>query len=399
MQQNESTQLDTNITEYKIKVLLVDDQAIVGEQVRRMLQPEEDIEFHFCQEPSKAVQTAAELNPTVILQDLVMPDIDGLTLVKFFRAHPQLKDVPMIVLSSKEEAVTKADSFATGANDYLVKLPDRIELVARIRYHSKGYIHLLQRNEAEDKLRKSQKALLSELAKAGEYCVSLLPEEIDEGDIRTHWRFVPSEQLGGDSFGYHWVDDDHFAMYLLDVCGHGVGSALLSVSGLNAMRMQSLPNTDFRSPESVCNGLNAAFQMEAHNDMYFTLWYGVYNKNSREMKFATAGHPPALLYDAAGNCKQLMNENFIIGGLPEFPYSESSTEVAPGSRMYIYSDGVYEITRPDGSMWDLDGLEDYMREPHDGFESEIEALHRHVQSMSGLEILDDDFSMLKIIFD
>ncbi|MFW5701538.1 MAG: response regulator, partial [Bacteroidota bacterium] len=164
MQQNESTQLDTNITEYKIKVLLVDDQAIVGEQVRRMLQPEEDIEFHFCQEPSKAVQTAAELNPTVILQDLVMPDIDGLTLVKFFRAHPQLKDVPMIVLSSKEEAVTKADSFATGANDYLVKLPDRIELVARIRYHSKGYIHLLQRNEAEDKLRKSQKALLSELA-------------------------------------------------------------------------------------------------------------------------------------------------------------------------------------------------------------------------------------------
>jgi sigma-B regulation protein RsbU (phosphoserine phosphatase) len=397
MQQSESKKFEAKITQYKIKVLLVDDQAIVGEQVRRMLESEDDIEFHFCQDPSKAMQTATELNPTVILQDLVMPDIDGLTLVKFYRGHPQLKNVPVIVLSSKEEAITKADAFATGANDYLVKLPDSIELIARIRYHSRGYINLLQRNEAFDKLEKSQKELKSELAKAGDYCVSLLPDELTEGDIRTHWRFVPSAQLGGDSFGYHWLDDEHFAMYLLDVCGHGVGSALLSVSGLNAMRMQTLPNTDFRSPASVCNGLNASFQMEDHNDMYFTLWYGVYNKNTRELKYASAGHPPAMLYDSDGKCSQLMTENFIIGGLPEFDYTESSAEVPSGSRLYIYSDGVYEITRPDGSMWDLEGLEEFMRESHEGFDSEIDALHKHVQSMSGLEILDDDFSMLKIM--
>ena len=124
------------LTEHKIKVLLIDDQAIVGAAVKRMLEPEEDIIFQFCQDPTQAIPTASEFKPTVILQDLIMPEIDGLTLVKFFRVHQQLKDVPLIVLSSKEEAETKADAFALGANDYMVKLPDRIELVARIRYHS-----------------------------------------------------------------------------------------------------------------------------------------------------------------------------------------------------------------------------------------------------------------------
>ena len=127
-------------------VLLIDDQAIVGEAVRRMLAPEADIQFHFCQDPTKALETANALQPTVILQDLVMPDVDGLMLVKFFRANPATRQTPMIVLSSKEEPVVKAQAFALGANDYLVKLPDRVELVARVRYHSRGYVALLERN-------------------------------------------------------------------------------------------------------------------------------------------------------------------------------------------------------------------------------------------------------------
>src|SRR5215831_5193828 len=114
-------------------VLLIDDQPIVGHAVKEMLKPESDIQFHFCKEPLKALEMARAINPTVILQDLVMPDIDGLTLLKFFRADPHTKQIPMIVLSSKEEATVKAQAFSLGANDYLVKLPDRIELIARIR--------------------------------------------------------------------------------------------------------------------------------------------------------------------------------------------------------------------------------------------------------------------------
>src|SRR5215831_19199900 len=158
-----------------VTVLFIYDQAIVGESVRRMLEPEMDIVFHFCKDPTKAIETANAVQPTVILQDLVMPEIDGLMLVKFFRANTATKQIPMIVLSSKEEPVVKAQAFALGANDYLVKLPDRIELVARIRHHSQGYISLLQRNEAYAALAHSRQVMAKQLDTAAHFVCSLLP--------------------------------------------------------------------------------------------------------------------------------------------------------------------------------------------------------------------------------
>ena len=209
--------------DHRITALLVDDQPMVYEAVRRALAEAEDIDLHYCQNPAEALDKAHEISPTVILQDLVMPEIDGLMLVKFFRADPQTAEVPLIVLSTREEPTTKAKAFALGANDYLVKLPDKLELIARLRYHSRGYIAQLQRNEA-------YRQLADELAKAAEYVKSLLPEPIDE-PIRIRWEHIPSMQLGGDAFGYHWLDDDHFAIYLLDVCGHGVGGRVAECIG------------------------------------------------------------------------------------------------------------------------------------------------------------------------
>src|SRR5262249_52853256 len=159
------------------------------------------------------------------------------------------------------EAVTKAKAFELGASDYLVKLPDRIELVARVRHHSTGYIHLLERNEAFEALRESQRELAEDVAQAERYVTSLLPERISSEALVTEWKFIPSSKLGGDSFGYHWVDDDHFACYLLDVCGHGVKAALMSVSAMNVLRAQSLPGCDFRDASQVLSALNNAFLM------------------------------------------------------------------------------------------------------------------------------------------
>jgi adenylate cyclase len=147
------------LPKHAIKVLLVDDQAIIGEAVRRMLAPEKDIVFQYCNDPTAALHVANKFAPTVILQDLVMPDIDGLMLVRFFRANAATRDIPLIVLSAKEEPKIKAEAFALGANDYLVKLPDKLELIARIRYHSKGYINLLERNEAYKALEHMAKEL------------------------------------------------------------------------------------------------------------------------------------------------------------------------------------------------------------------------------------------------
>jgi signal transduction histidine kinase/HPt (histidine-containing phosphotransfer) domain-containing protein len=146
--------------EYHVMVLLVDDQAMVCEAVRRALANQTDIDFHYCADAREALNVANQIKPTVILQDLVMPGVDGLTLVKQFRTNPATRDTPIIVLSTNENPQVKGQAFAVGANDYLVKLPDRIELAARIRYHSKAYLNLSQRDAAYRALRESQQQLV-----------------------------------------------------------------------------------------------------------------------------------------------------------------------------------------------------------------------------------------------
>lgn len=127
-------------------VLLVDDQPMIGEAVRRILASEQDINYHHCADPAKVFDMIAQVKPTVILQDLVMPNVNGLELLKEYRARPETANIPVIVLSTREEPKVKAIATSMGANDYLVKLPDRIELIARILYHSKNYINQLKLN-------------------------------------------------------------------------------------------------------------------------------------------------------------------------------------------------------------------------------------------------------------
>ena len=147
------------LTAFKVRVLLVDDQLIIVEAVRRMLSDQTDIEFHYVTDAGQALQTALQLQPTVILQDLVMPTIDGFGLIKIYRDEEALRHVPVIVLSAKEDPKLKAHSFSMGANDYMVKLPDKLELLARVRYHSGAHISRLQRDQAFRFLRESQKNL------------------------------------------------------------------------------------------------------------------------------------------------------------------------------------------------------------------------------------------------
>lgn len=155
----QNTDLPAGLQEFRITVLLIDDQPMIAEAVRRALSEEKDIDFHYCQDPTKAINMATEIRPTVILQDLVMPEIDGLMMVRFFRVKPETKQVPIIVLSTKEEPEIKSEAFFLGANDYLVKLPDKVELIARIRYHSRSYINLKERDEAFRALQESQRRL------------------------------------------------------------------------------------------------------------------------------------------------------------------------------------------------------------------------------------------------
>ena len=376
-------------------VLLIDDQRIIGEAVKRMLQTESDIDYHYTTDPREALTLAEQLKPTVILQDLVMPEIDGITLVKSFRAHAATASVPMIVLSSKEEPTTKAEAFAAGANDYLVKLPDPIELIARIRYHSAAYIALLERNQAFAALEASQRALAAELAEAADYVRSQLPMPLDAPDMKTAWIFLPCSSLGGDAFGYFAIDADHFAIFLLDVCNHGVGSALLSVSAMNSLTGRTLIDVDFREPGKVMAALNNVFLMEKHNNLYFTMWYGVLQKSTRVLRYSSGGHPPAVMLD--GDRVELLRCRAMpIGTLEDMDFEEGQTEVPPGATLYVFSDGIYEIRTPEGGEMELSAFVDILKHPEREPGRKVDEVLATMRELQGHPHFDDDVSLLEV---
>jgi phosphoserine phosphatase RsbU/P len=393
--------IPSGLSQYQITVLLVDDQAIIGEAVRGMLADEKDIRLRYCADPTQALRVANEVRPTVILQDLVMPEIDGLTLVKFFRANPATRDTPLIVLSSKEEPLIKAEAFGLGANDYLVKLPDKIELIARIRYHSRGYINLLQRNEAYAALAESQKRMANEIHAAVTFVMSLLPEPM-ETPLRIDSRYVPCADLGGDTFGYHWIDEDHLAVYLLDVTGHGLDSALLSVTVMNVLRSRSLAGADPRVPGQVLAALNDAFPEDKYGGKMFTIWYGVYHRPSRTLSWSGGGHPGSLLFPGAAPAgslpDRLESTGPMLGMMPWPEFETIQCAVPPGSRLYVYSDGCHEIQKSDGAVWSFEEFVAFMAQASGSDVSQMDQLLQTARALKGGDQLDDDFSIIELRF-
>ncbi|GAB5094544.1 diguanylate cyclase [Caballeronia sp. LP006] len=213
-----------------VMVLLVDDQAIIAEALRRALADEPNVDLHYCADPASALAVARETRPTVILQDLVMPGVDGLTLVRQYREHPATRDIPIIVLSTKEEPRIKSAAFAAGANDYLVKLPDTIELVARVRYHSRSYQNLLQRDEAYRALRQSQQKLLEtnlELQRLthSDGLTGLSNRRRLDDYLDAEWRRAARDRA---SVGFLMIDVDNFKSYN-DTYGHVAGDDVLKL--------------------------------------------------------------------------------------------------------------------------------------------------------------------------
>jgi PAS domain S-box-containing protein len=240
-------------------------------------------------------------------------------------------------------------------------------------------------------LEQTQYRLESELAEAASYVRSLLPEPL-AGSIETEWCYLPCSHLGGDGFGYHWLDAETLAVYLLDVSGHGVGSALLSISVLNVLRSQLLAAVDFHDPSAVLENLNRAFPMARNNDKYFTIWYGVYHQPSRTLTYASGGHHAAVLLSGQGEGTRLHSGGPVVGVAPDLNYPSARIEVPAQSEIYLFSDGVYEIARPDGSWQSWEELTRFLQEDR----PPIETIVKRMREMHGAEEFEDDFSLLKM---
>jgi len=337
----------------------------------------------------------------LVLLDLVMPEIEGDKVLRTMKGDPDLREIPVIMISGLEELDTVARCIELGADDYLPKPYKPVLLRARITAClEKKQLHE-QEQETYQALKESQAHLAAELAEAADYVISLLPDPLD-GEVTTEWKFIPSTQLGGDSFGYHWLDDDNLAMYLLDVCGHGVGAALLSISAINVMRAHSLPDTDFKNPGNVLEALNETFQMERHNNMYFTIWYGVYNKKDHTITHSCGGHPPAVLLTgedrASAEPVELKVPGLVIGTMPDMPYRNATQELGKYNELFLFSDGVYEVDLPDGGTWEFKDFVKLVAKPPPEGKNEIDVVADQVTEWVGGGAFEDDFSMVKFVF-
>jgi phosphoserine phosphatase RsbU/P len=348
----------------------------------------------------QALQLARSQQFDLILLDMIMPGLDGFQVLAKFKSDPALKETAIIMLSALDEENGIARCIEMGAEDYLAKPFNPVFLRARIgACLEKKRLHDKER-ATHEALQRSQKHLAEELTKAASYVRSLLPPPLT-GPIETEWCFQPSEQLGGDAFGYHWIDDDHLAIYLLDVSGHGVGAALLSVSALNTLRAHTLPGVDFRRPEKVLAALNRAFWMEKQNFLYFTLWYGVYRPTARQLSFASGGHPPALLVTSARAKAPIITplgtNGPAVGSLQDAAFSAVVQSITEDARLLLFSDGIFEIFKPGEAVGTWDEFVKELDRP------ELLALRpeerlRRAQKIRGATALEDDFSLLEVRF-
>jgi len=175
---------------------------------------------------------------------------------------------------------------------------------------------------------------------------------------------------------------------------------LLSITVANTLRSGALPNTDFRMPEMVLSSLNQAFQMETQNGLYFTIWYGVYHRPTGRLRYASAGHPPPILVSGAreqrGEAKALPAVGCPVGFLPDYPYVGEECTLAGPARLFLFSDGVYEIMRPDGTILEFEAFEEVLTRGVPEGASELQDLLHFAQDVNRSEDLGDDFSIIKM---
>jgi serine phosphatase RsbU (regulator of sigma subunit) len=234
-----------------------------------------------------------------------------------------------------------------------------------------------------------------DLEQASQYIMSLIPRPIVEGPIQSDWVLVPCARLGGDAFGYRALDARHFAIYLIDVSGHGAGAAMHAVSIINVLRQSALPGTDFRDPGQVLTALNGMFRMDTHGDMYFTVWYGVYDREERTLAYACAGHHASFLVGpTATEATALRTRNPVIGVAPNPQFKVDVVPVISGSRLYVFSDGVFEITPATGPDWDLDDFQKLVLEPPVAGVPESRRLLSTVRERAKRTNFEDDFSLM-----
>lgn len=262
-------------------------------------------------------------------------------------------------------------------------------------------IDITEQVEARNRLAQREAQLSSEIASAARYVESLLPPDMNE-PLNVSSRYLPSLQVGGDWFHYRWIDDDMLEIYLIDVSGHGVRPALLSVSVHNMIRSGSLPISTLLRPDRVLSKLNTLFAMEEQDGAYFSMWYGIYHASTRTLRYDSAGSPPALVFhrgeDGDWKHTELVSTSVPLGMFNDSRYEEQSFTVPAGARMVLFSDGAFELPLPDGRNGTLSEFIDVVVERLRANDFSADAIVEHLRARTVDGNFEDDCSLIAIDF-
>lgn len=395
---------------YKPKILIIDDLED-NIRVLGILLQNNGYQIEAATSAKIALEQLKKIKPDLILLDIMMPEIDGYALCKILKNEENTSEIPVIFVTARNDEEALLKSFEAGGVDFISKPFNPRELIVRVKTHldlklSKEIISSKvqeisqinrQLSESKEEIERAYRLMHNEIISASEYVHSVLPKKIKNEIIETDWLFAPSQSLGGDSFGYHWIDEDNLAIYLLDVSGHGVAAALQSVSVLNILRFSTLPDVDFRNPSGVFTELNSVFPIQKHNYLFFTIFYAVYNKRTRILKYSGAGHPAPFLISGSNSTDLLNSQNILIGTSDNVEFVHDEIFIPSDSCLIIYSDGLLDAYTFDISKWNEKSLQLYFEKSIKSH-SQIGEIKDFLIKISTHQVLKDDISILKIHF-
>ncbi|HET7250186.1 MAG TPA: SpoIIE family protein phosphatase [Gemmatimonadales bacterium] len=291
----------------------------------------------------------------LVLLDVMMPGVDGFEVLSRTRVRHSVAELPVIMATAKDQGEDVVRALELGANDYVVKPLDFAVVLARVRTQ-------LELKRARAALESANTRMRRDLDAGARIQRALIPEAPPAlAGVEIAWVFEPCTELGGDILDVLPLDDGRLALYLLDVSGHGVPAALMSVTlgrmlshmGADSLLLENGDGGPPRAatPAALARMLNRRFPMDPVTHQYFTLAYGVLDPASRALHYVAAGHPGPAHVSAEGAVRMLDGSGLAIGWVPDSEYEQHTIALAPGERVCFYSDGVIEALDPAGELF------------------------------------------------
>jgi sigma-B regulation protein RsbU (phosphoserine phosphatase) len=347
----------------------------------------------------------------------MMTGLDGPGLCRRIREKPGESYIYIILLTARTKMVDLVEGMESGADDFVEKPFNKEELKVRIKAGER--IMALEQDLEEKnrelqvsyaKLQVAYEVMSRDMEAAARIQRSLIPEKAATVlGYRFDWLFCPSSFVAGDTFNIFRLDEEHLCFYLLDVAGHGIPAALLSTSlsrvlspsqqgGLLKRISPDGKGYVIASPREVVRELNNRFESSGEMAEYFTIVYGIINTVDGRVVLTQAGHPSPLYLTSEGECREIGDGGFPVGMIPDIDYEERELVMAPGGRLFIYSDGITECLDRDGMKYfSRVGLTSSLEACRDRSLRELmECLEATLVAFKGSREFLDDVSLLGI---